>query len=326
MSRYLLLFPLVFTLQSLILPDALARNESHNNAAAQVQYKPSGLIERIDFEHEKIKPMKGKRGSYDKMVFKNKAGKTASVGIMYEGGTSSDRYAKIIPDPTTDSNNHVLKYWLKHARVPDQKKGKFKGRIQMNLANVNKTSIFERFRLYLHPDLKYYREYPKLNTWFTINEMWMGARWKKHPYPFRMGLKIAKPKGVNQPLYFVIGASVSNGGKLRKGKWKDVWHEVGTNFEVPVGEWLDMEIGYRQGDNKTGRYYLAVKREKDTKYTTIFDVTNWTYHPDSPKPVPLTDWQPLKIYTSSRIVDFIRKKGGAVQMYWDDLEIYDDWK
>ena len=70
---------------------------------------------------------------------------------------------------------------------------------------------------------------------------------------------------------------------------------------------------------------MGVKRENEDNFTTVFDITNWTYHPDSPEVVPMTSWQPLKIYTSSKIVDFIRKNGGVTQLYFDDLEIYDNW-
>lgn len=287
-------------------------------------YNPSGLLLHLDFENERVKPAKGKKDTYDLLELRMPSGQQTSVGIMYEGGNEKDRYARIVTDPI-NKDNRVFHYWLKNARIPYQGKGKFKGRIQLNLGEVNKTSIFQRYRIYLHPDLNFYRQYPNQNTWFIINEFWMGARWKKHPFPFRIGVNIAKPAGAGKPLYFAAGASISAGGEIIKGKWKEVWSKVATNFEVPVGEWLDIEIGYKQGDNKSGHFYMGVKRENDKKFTKVFDITDWTYHPESPEPVPLTDWQPLKIYTSSRIIDFVRQKNGVIQMYWDDFEAYKNW-
>lgn len=291
-------------------------------------YKPSDSLLLLDFESGKIShPVKRKRDKYDILEVKLPDGRAAPLGLMYEAGNKKDRYAELIKDPTagTASDNHVLHYWLKNARIPDQKKGNFKGRVQLNLVEIDKKSAFQRYRIYLHPDLGKYRQYPKRNTWFTINELMMGAKWRKHPYPFRISLNIAKPPGVGKPLYFTAGAEIANGGAIKKGKWKQVWGEVGYNFEIPLGEWLDVEIGYKQGDQGSGRFYMGVKREKDKKLTTVFDITNWTYHPESPKPVPMTHWNPLKVYTSSRIIDFVRKNNGTVQIYWDDMEVYDNW-
>lgn len=287
-------------------------------------YKPTGLVLSIDFEKQEVKPLTDKNGGYDQLVLNPASGDAAAIGIMYEGGKDSDRHARISVDPK-NAQNRVLHYWLKNARAPGQREGRFKGRIQLGLSRLNTVSVFQRFRLFLHPDLGIYRQFPGENGWFTINELWMGARWEGHPFPFRMGVNIAKPAGVGRPLYFIGSADVSTGGAIRKGSWKHVWIEVGRRFEVPIGEWLDIEIGYKQGDEKSGRFYMGAKRQQDKQFTTVFDVTNWTYHPDSPEPVAMTNWNPLKLYTGARIIDHIRKNGGVAQLYWDDLEIYSNW-
>jgi hypothetical protein len=291
----------------------------------QSPYKPSNLLLNLDFEIEEVKTIKTKKKSQDFLMVKTPAGQTTGVNIMYEGGNKKNRYARVTTDPVA-KDNKVLQYWLKDARVQGMHKGKRKGRIQINLAEINKTSVFQRYRIYLHPDLSKYRQYPNGNGWFTINEFMMGAHWKHHPYPFRISLNISKSAGVGKPLYFVASAGKAvSGGTKSNSKWKDIWGVVGYKFEVPVGEWIDIEIGYKQGNKKTGRFYLAAKREKDKKFTTVFDIRDWTYHPNSPKPVALTHWYPLKIYTGENIINFVRNKGGVVQMYFDDVELYDNW-
>ena len=287
-------------------------------------HNPSDLLLKLDFETEEVKPMKGKKADYDQLVLRTPQGKQSAVGIMYEGGTENDRRARIIADPT-HKGNYVFSMWLKNARVPGQSKGAQKGRIQMNLSGFNRTAVFQRYRMYLPADMDYYRQFPQKNTWFTINDLWMGDRWKKHPYPYRLSLKIGKPEGVGKPLYFVLVASMADGGSSKDIKWQQTWAEVAPNYEIPVGEWIDIEIGYKAGDNRTGRFYMGVKRENEANYTTVFDLTNWTYNPNSPEPVPMTSWQPLKVYTSSAIIDFIRSKGGVAQVFYDDLEIYANW-
>ena len=190
-----------------------------------------------------------------------------------------------------------------------------KGRIQLDFVDVNKTSLFQRYRFYFHPDVALYRQFPKRSNWLNLSAMWMGRAWKGHKYPFKLSLIIFKPNGVGTALYFSAGGGRFAGGIIGRGKWKDVWYKVATNFEVPVGEWIDVEVGYKTGDRKMGRYYMGVKRKNDKAFTTIFDVADWTYHPKSQKPVPIINVNPLKLYSSSHIIDFIRNNGGVGQVY-----------
>lgn len=273
-----------------------------------------------DFEGAVVKPSPKHGKVLDILEMRDPSGKKAEVGIFYEGGNRSDRFAEVIPDPTK-SGNHVLRYWLKQARIPIQPKGQYKGRIQMALADINITEIYQRYRMYLHPDLRLYRSYPKENVWFTINELSFGAQWEGHPYPFRIWLGIGKEKGAGKPLLFVVAGEEGNSDIFTRGEWKTDWYRVGKDFEIPIGEWLDMEVGYKQGNKDTGRFYVAAKRESDAAMTTIFDVRDWTYNPNAKTPVPLTDWTPLKLYTSSAVIDHIRNNGGVAQIYYDDFEI-----
>ena len=298
--------------------------QSRRAAFAASPYQPSGLWLYADFQGARVNPVRGREERYARLDLNSPLAGSTAFGITYEGGSLADRYARIAPDPE-DAANEVLHYWIKNARVPGQKKVRYKARIQMNLSNMNLDSVFQRYRMYLHPDLELYRRFPEENGWFTVNELWMGARWKKHPFPFRIGVGIAKPRGAGRPLYFIVSGDVSAGGPIGKGNWRSLWSKFAGHFEVPIGEWLDVELGYKSGDDSTGRFYMGIKRERDKSFTTLFDLRNRTYHPDSPQPVGLTDWQPLKLYTNSRIIDFVRKGGGVTQIYFDNLEIYSDW-
>jgi hypothetical protein len=239
--------------------------------------------------------------------------------IYYEKGTSNDRGAIVQNDPAVVSNQ-VLGFWLKNAAISTTGGGK--GRVQLAFANVNHPVAYQKGRMYLPADLNLYRQYPDENGWFTINEFWAGADWDNMPYPFRITLNIVKPAGINQPLYFSLaGANMNNGS----GVWETVWGEVNAGFEIPTGEWLDFELGFQQGDANTGRVYFAVKRASDLVLVKLFDINNWTYHPSSPQPVPMTHWHPFKLYTSHKIIDYIRNNGGMTSIYFDNLSILDAW-
>jgi hypothetical protein len=285
-----------------------------------------GVLLDVDFEDAAVRPHPKKKlkNKMDVLEIKLPSGQPVEAPIFYQGGDPSGRYARVIPDPTK-SGNHVLHYWMKNAQVPGERKGRHKGRIQMAMSDVGLTEAYQRYRMYLHPDLKLYRSYPGENAWFTINELWFGARWKGHPHPLRITLGIVKEKGVGKSLRFLATGDIGEGGPRSGDKWKTIWHSMNNEFEVPVGEWMDMEVGYKQGDKKTGRFYVAIKRESDAAMTTVIDVNDWTYHPGAKAPVPMTDWNPLKLYTSSSIIDFIRNNGGVTQIYYDDLLILRNW-
>jgi len=304
----------LFIVLALVTNDAKANACAHNSIA-----EASQLVIDVDFENALVRPKKNSP-QVDRLHMQMPSGKNSRLPIQYEGGSLSDRFAKIVPDPV-QAGNQVLQFWLKNAEVAGYKKGSKKGRVQINIPKLQEKALVARYRMYLHPDIKHYQTYPKRSGWFTISELWMGENWtNEHRYPFRISLGIAKESGVNQPLGFHVSATTDvKPGKSEK--WVKSWAKVNKDFEVPLGEWMDIEFGYRQGNSKTGRFYLTVKREKDTVATTIFDVTDWTYSSRSKKPIPLTTFQPLKIYTSEAIVSHIRNKGGAAQIYFDDFQI-----
>jgi hypothetical protein len=59
---------------------------------------------------------------------------------------------------------------------------------------------------------------------------------------------------------------------------------------------------------------VTAKSAGDVTMTTVLDVHDWTYSPQARAPVPLTHWNPLKIYTSSAIIDHIRDNGGIARI------------
>jgi hypothetical protein len=289
-------------------------------ASAGQEWSPGPELQLLlstDFEGASVEPAKAANKQTDMLSVKLPTGQPAQIPIFYESGNASGRFAKVIPDPTSPSN-HVLQFWLKDAQVKGQRAGYSKGRVQLAFSQMQFTEAAAKFRMYLPPDLEAYRSFPEENTWFTIDEMWFGARWEGDSRPFRITISIVKPKGAGQPLYF---AATGERAGTREGQWVDVWHAVDPSFEVPIGQWMDMELGYRQGDAATGRFYLAVKRSSDPKSVRVLDVKNWTYHPDAAQPVPMTSWNPLKVYTSEAIIDHVSQTGGAVQVLFDDFEV-----
>lgn len=246
--------------------------------------------------------------------------KLGGFRIQYQGGEPEDRHARIIDDPTAEGNR-VLWYWLRNPRTPAG--DGFKGRIQANIYdNTDLTAVCKRVRMYLHPDLEIMKTTEDAIRWFTIEELWFDPFWPGGKFPFRINLNVAKDEGAGQGLHFyVYGQQWDFDAEL----WQPtIWDQHNRSFHVSIGEWLQIETRYRMGNASSGRLQFAVTTGDGARHD-IFDITNWTYSPIAPHPIPMTHWNPLKLYTSSKTVELIRDKGGVAQIYWDDLEIWDGW-
>jgi len=246
--------------------------------------------------------------------------KLGGFKVQYQGGEPEHRYARIIDDPTREGNR-VLHYWLETPRTPAG--DGFKGRIQANIfRNTGLIEMYKRVRLYVHPDVEVLRDLQEAVPWFMIEELWFDPPWANGRHPFRISLHISKGAGVGAPFQFHIHGQEWDFGAER---WQPtVWSETFEDYAVPTGEWLTIEPRYRMGDAGSGRIKFAVT-PADGVRRPVFEITNWTYRPNAPEPIPLTDWNPLKLYTAGKTVDYIRENGGAAQIYWDDLEIWEGW-
>lgn len=239
-----------------------------------------------------------------------------NFSIQYQGGDPSERIARIVSDPV-DPQNRVLHYWLKHPNVPISPTAK-KSRIQANIyGNNGLFRMKQRCRLYLAGDFEILRRKPEAVNWMTLAEFWNEPGWGGDvQYPFRMSLNLRKAEGAGSDYHFGI-----HGQTKPQQNWKSIWSAENEDFSVPIGEWLTLEYEFVEGDKQTGRFAFAVERANGEKHA-IFDIRNWTRHPDNPKPNGLTSWNPLKLYTNSASVDYVRENGGVLQAYWDDLEIF----
>lgn len=88
-----------------------------------------------------------------------------NFNIQYQGGDSTQRFAKIIPEPG-NTENHVLQFWLNEPNV-----GGKKGRIQANLyGGEGLKEFYQSVRIFLPEDFNTVRTYSKKISWLTIAE------------------------------------------------------------------------------------------------------------------------------------------------------------
>jgi hypothetical protein len=237
--------------------------------------------------------------------------------FQYAGGDTSQRQVSIEPDPT-DSSNRVLRYWMKHVNVKPSASYGGKGRIQANVAgNKNLKNFYYRVRIYFHSDWQYLRNWEDKMGWFILAEFWNNANWTREGHPFRIHITIGNDPESDTGLHFGVGAQVND------GRWKEVWRESNGLFSIPLEQWLTAEVYLREGKNEHGRFYFAITRQDDTK-TIIADVHDTTCHPDDPAPDGFTQFNPMKLYTHNKNVHRVCSQGGALQIYWDDFELWTD--
>jgi len=237
------------------------------------------------------------------------------IEVQYTGGDSTKRYGKIVPEPG-NPKNHVLKFWLDSSWTADG--GVKKARVQTNIYGITSgfKEMYQSVRVFLTKDFEVVKTYPKNIPWCTISEFWNNEWWvAKEPYGFRVTLGIGKPSAKTSDLNFILNGE--NPGQ------KEVWNGENVNVKVPIGEWFTMEYYFKEGNEQTGRFWMAITPQSGKKQV-VFDIHNFTHMTKDPAPNGLTGFNPMKLYTSKELVSFVRSKGKTLQIYWDDYKLWEN--
>ncbi len=237
--------------------------------------------------------------------------------LQYQGGDSTMRFAKIIAEPGNPSN-HVLYFWLNEPNVEGKK-----GRIQANLyGNKGMKEFYQSERIFLHNDFNTVRTFPNKISWLTIAEFWNNVTWNKNiPYGFRITLGIGKPVATESDLYFIIDGEDCELFADGSQKYTTLWSEINQKVKVPVGKWFTLEYYYKEGNADNGRFYMTIQPEGEKK-EVVYDLTRFTHNTKDPNPDGVTDFNPIKLYTSKPLIDYMRGQGKTLQIYWDDFKLW----
>ena len=233
--------------------------------------------------------------------------------LEYTGGDESKRFARIIPEPG-NPDNHVLYFWLGDSWLASE--NQVKARIQANIYNIANPykEFYQRVRVFLHEDFNALRQYPYPINWLTISEFWNNEWWVKgEQNGFRITLGIGKPTAAESDLNFILEGE--DAGQIK------VWEAKNPAVKVPVGQWFTLEYYFREGNKVTGRFTVAITPDGGKKQT-VFDVTDYTHNSYDLAPNGLSGYNPMKLYTSREVVGFMKDQGKALQIYWDDFELW----
>lgn len=247
-------------------------------------------------------------------------GALAVPELLYEGGTEAQRAARVVPDPITPGN-WVMEFWVGEPNVQLKRREGMKSRVQMNTYDIEPAhEVYESVRLLLPEDMRLLAKNPEPVKWFTISEWWNNPGWTKEPYPFRISVHLRTAgAGSGERIFFGVEAQAMQSGRS-DFKGGELWEAENRNVEVPIGRWIRLEYYYRLGKGSDGRFALAITPEGG-KRVVVFDMKDTTYHPSNPSPAGLRYLNPIKLYTSGELTEFVRKNGGALRLYWDDVLI-----
>ncbi len=242
-----------------------------------------------------------------------------NFSLQYQGGDSTQRFAKIIPEPGNPSN-HVLWFWLDQPNVEGSK-----GRIQANLyGNKGMKEFYQSERIFLPEDFNAVRSFPDKITWLTIAEFWNNITWSQTvPYRYRMTLGIGKPVAAESDLYFILDGQDCQLFEDGSQKYTTLWDETNHNVKVPIGKWFTLEYYYKEGNAETGRFYMTIQQDGGSKQV-VFDLTRITHNTQDPNPDGVTDFNPMKLYTSKQLINYMKSQGKTLQIYWDDFKLWKD--
>lgn len=242
--------------------------------------------------------------------------------LQYQGGDTTMRIARIVPEPG-NPENQVLHFWLNEPNVNNGSKARIQANIyESQNDKINGTKeLYQSVRLYLPEDMEVVKKYPNKISWLTILEVWNNIQWIDDPFPYRLTVGIGKPSAESRDLHFMVDAEdYEYATESSKGRYVELWHDMNTNVSVPIGNWVVLEYYLKEGNQQNGRFYMAMTPEGGEKQV-IFDIRNFTHNTNDPNPDGITLWNPMKLYTSKDLVNYIRGEGKTLQVYWDDLEI-----
>jgi hypothetical protein len=242
------------------------------------------------------------------------------LNIQYQGGDAAMRHASLSSD-FDRPGNRVLHFMLREPNVVSAATGQpIKGRVQLNAYDkraLRARELYFSTRLFLHEDFESLRLLPAAIPWLTIASWWNNAGWTSQPHPFKISVNIVKPSpAVGAPLHFRVHASVKDA--VRDSWNTKIWEVTNQALTVPTGRWVTLEYYFREGNAATGQFYMALTPDGGNR-EIVFQVNNWTHHPDDNDPDGLTHLNPVKLYTAPAVIDHVRDHDGALQMAWDDL-------
>ncbi len=263
---------------------------------------------RVDQETRYLVAAKPK----DSIIFnKYQNKKSGRIYINYETFDTISAIAQVEDAPMI-SGKKAMHFKINSPNV--EKKGeKAKSRVQLDM--VKKTgmkSFVSEVSVFFPKTMNKLSSYPYPITWLTLQEYWNAPPNDKGT-TFRISLGLWKSK--TGKLHFGFKAQDYIDGEFIEVERGDEEH-----LEVPIGRWFRLRTEIKEGDKNTGSLKVSMvdgkqkrvlyKRKMQTMATAFCEKK----HPQQ----GFTLTQPIKLYTSAHLTDWMRDRGYAIEAYFTD--------
>ncbi len=237
--------------------------------------------------------------------------------IAYNLGGPDDRAkpdataVSIVTDPE-NKNNHALLLSLRDYRREGQDE---KGRAQVEIYKIapGLREFSYDVDMYIPADFKLLEHYPRKIDWLTIGEFWNNEFWHKgEKHGFRITVGLAKKPGTH-PLNLRLIADLGDGTVI--------WERNNAEALLPIGKWFRISYYFREGAGTDGRLTVKIT-PRGEKTRLLYDVRDYSFAPGNPAPDGLTGFNPMKLYTSRMLIDYMKSKDAHLEIYWDNFKLY----
>lgn len=234
----------------------------------------------------------------------------------------------LLTDNPTHSGDRVLRFLAEETN--DRSSGLDKVRISGNVRTIPAVSFENSVDVFLPSDWEVLRNFPDAINWMTQQEYWCSTSGvPREGYPqFRITVGMLKEKGLNKELFYYLKCqdlftNVGLDGSLneRYVMLYEKDHRIDLVFPIPIGEWFNVRTIVESGDMHSGHFTMIVTTA-DGKEHIIFDEicpTHATgYDAPNANEALYTSLSPLKLYTSGEILQFFKRNGKTLSIYYNN--------
>lgn len=237
--------------------------------------------------------------------------KKGKIYINYEIFDTIAAIAQVENAPEMDGKK-ALHFKINSPNVEKEEK-KTKSRIQLDIyKRPGIKSFVSEVSVFLPHTMNELNKYPYPITWLTLQEYWNAPRNDKGT-TFRISLGLWKNK--TGKLHFGYKAQ-----DYIDGKFIDVEKESDERLEVPIGKWFRLRTEISEGDKNAGCMCISMMDdEQDTiLYKKNMQTMGTAFCEKKYPQQGFTLLQPIKLYTSADLTEWMKEKGYAIEAYFTD--------
>lgn len=221
--------------------------------------------------------------------------------INYEAGTASQRFAAIAVDPE-DALNPVVQFRINEPHIYEG--AAMKGRVSAIMEGLKGVYGFSQtIRLRLDPSLSVLGAWDKKIDWLTLFEFWCGQ-------DDRLTVSLYKDAGAGQPIRWRFTKD-----HMGWFGWIRDWEAVAAGHDIAFGTWMKIGLAAKVGEEGKAGAWLGI--EEGGSWTTVLESTKAIG-----KPSGFTKLNPMKLYTSDHLIDYVSGSGATLEVLWDDWRLW----